>query len=66
MQKGLILLVFVSCEAVRLWWRGGNGGVVSSDKLPNLFVLDKIRQLVLLSPARSPSTLCAGCFTVPT
>jgi hypothetical protein len=30
--KCLILLAFVSYEAVRLWWCGGNGGVVSFEK----------------------------------
>jgi hypothetical protein len=30
--KHLILLAFVSYEAVRLWWWGGNGGVVSFEK----------------------------------
>jgi hypothetical protein len=33
MQKCLILLAFVSYEAVRLWWWGGNGGVVSFEKI---------------------------------
>jgi hypothetical protein len=33
-RKGLILLVFDSYEAVRLWWLGGNGGVVSFGKTP--------------------------------
>ena len=30
--KHLILLAFVSYEAVRLWWWGGNCGVVSFSK----------------------------------
>jgi hypothetical protein len=34
MQKCLILLAFVSYEAVRLWWWGGNCGVVSFGKTP--------------------------------
>jgi hypothetical protein len=34
MQKCLILLVFVSYEAVRLWWWGGNCGVVDFEKIP--------------------------------
>jgi hypothetical protein len=34
MQKCLILLPFVSYEAVRLWWWGGNCGVVSFGKTP--------------------------------
>ena len=33
-SKRLILLVFVSYEAVRLWWWGGNCGVVSFGKTP--------------------------------
>ena len=33
-QKCLILLVFVSYEAVRLWWWGGNCGVVDFEKIP--------------------------------
>jgi len=31
-RKHLILLVFISYEAVRLWWWGGNCGVVSFGK----------------------------------
>ncbi len=34
MQKSLILLAFVSYEAVRLWWWGGNYVVVSFGKTP--------------------------------
>jgi len=34
MQKCLILLAFVSYEAVRLWWWGGNCGVVGFGKTP--------------------------------
>ena len=34
MQKCLILLAFVSYEAVRLWWWGGNRGVVDFEKIP--------------------------------
>jgi hypothetical protein len=34
MRKHLILLAFVSYEAVRLWWWGGNCGVVSFGKTP--------------------------------
>ena len=34
MRKHLILLAFVSYEAVRLWWWGGNCGVVSFEKTP--------------------------------
>ena len=34
MQKYLILLAFVSYEAVRLWWWGGNCGVVDFEKIP--------------------------------
>jgi hypothetical protein len=34
MLKCLILLTFVSYEAVRLWWWGGNCGVVSLGKAP--------------------------------
>ena len=34
MQKCLILLPFVSYEAVRLWWWGGNDGVVDFEKIP--------------------------------
>ena len=34
MQKCLILLAFVSYEAVRLWWWGGNGGVVDFGNIP--------------------------------
>jgi hypothetical protein len=34
MQKCLILLAFVSYEAVRLWWWGGNCGVVDFEKIP--------------------------------
>ena len=34
MRKHLILLTFVSYEAVRLWWWGGNCGVVSFGKTP--------------------------------
>ena len=34
-RKHLILLAFVSYEAVRLWWRGGNCGVVSFGKTPS-------------------------------
>ena len=33
-RKHLILLAFVSYEAVRLWWWGGNYGVVSFGKTP--------------------------------
>jgi hypothetical protein len=33
-RKHLILLEFVSYEAVRLWWWGGNCGVVSFGKTP--------------------------------
>ncbi len=33
-RKHLILLAFVSYEAVRLWWWGGNCGVVSFGKTP--------------------------------
>ena len=33
-SKHLILLVFVSYELVRLWWWGGNCGVVSFEKTP--------------------------------
>ena len=36
MQKCLILLAFVSYEAVRLWWWGGNCGVVDFEKNPDL------------------------------
>ena len=33
-RKRLILLAFVSYEAVRLWWRGGSNGVVDFEKTP--------------------------------
>jgi hypothetical protein len=33
-QKCLILLAFVSYEAVRLWWWGSNCGVVDFEKIP--------------------------------
>jgi hypothetical protein len=33
-HKCLILLVFVGYEAVRLWWWGGNYGVVDFEKTP--------------------------------
>lgn len=33
-RERLILLAFVSYEAVRLWWWGGNCGVLSFDKTP--------------------------------
>jgi hypothetical protein len=33
-QECLILLAFVSYEAVRLWWWGGNCGVVDFEKIP--------------------------------
>ena len=33
-RKRLILLAFFSYEAVRLWWWGGNCGVVSFGKTP--------------------------------
>ena len=36
MKKHLILLAFVSYEAVRLWWWGGNCGVVDFEKTPRL------------------------------
>jgi hypothetical protein len=32
-QKCLILLAFVSYEAVRFWWWGGNCGVVDFEKI---------------------------------
>jgi len=33
-RKHLILFAFVSYEAVRLWWWGGNCGVVSFETTP--------------------------------
>ena len=33
-RKRLILLEFVSYEAVRLWWWGGSNGVVDFEKTP--------------------------------
>jgi hypothetical protein len=40
-QKCLILLAFVSYEAVRLWWRGGNCGCSEFQKnLLHLFDSD--------------------------
>jgi hypothetical protein len=49
-------LAFVSYEAVRLWWWGGNGGVVDFGNIPwprsnptpsailNLFIVNKMAQ----------------------
>jgi hypothetical protein len=34
--KRLILLAFVSYEAVRLWWWGGSSGVVDFGKSPKI------------------------------
>ena len=57
-QKRLILLAFVSYEAVRLWWWGGNCGVVSFGKtpffcsIPTLASSSKLLILIELESAR--------------
>jgi hypothetical protein len=73
-RKHLILLAFVSYEAVRLWWWGGNCGVVSFGKTPFFCSIptlaSKLKQLELFGleffrtrvPAEVPAKNYPGCF----
>ena len=74
MQNRLMLLAFVSYEAVRLWWWGGSRGVLEIEKTsktrsiptlasrPNQLELCGLEIFHSRVPAEVPANYCPGHF----
>lgn len=59
-RKRLILLAFVSYEAVRLWWRGGSNGVVRQAVSVQIPPLPPDLIIAGSLPAKGPGCLSTG------